>query len=346
MMGSKFSSNVVLAKARAMFGKGLHDEQYAELLNCQTVSEVALYLKNKTDYKEVLSSLNEANVHRGYLESLLKRKFFNKIALLCRYESSIGKYFSSFVIFQFEVEQIMHSLMFLLSGVAGDYLYTMPLYFNKSTKIDLMSLSQMKNFDDFLEAIKKTKYFALLKPFKPEKLEDLDLTGLENVMYSELYTELFENIEKNIKGRARKELLDMLTSFIDTKNFVRIIRMKKYYHSSNEEIYKALLPCGSMSTRFTQSLVEANDVNDVFKIMRQTSAGKRICDVPYVYIDELTNKIKFQKSKKYMRFSVNASVILFAYMFLLDIEISNIINIIEGIRYNIPNSEIKKMLTF
>ena len=317
MMGSKFSSNVVLAKARAMFGKCLHEDQYNDLLNCQTISEVALYLKNKTDYKDVLSSLNEADVHRGYLESLLKRKFFNKIALLCSYESSIGKYFSKFVVFQFEVEQIMHSLMFLLSGVAGDYLYTMPLYFNKSTKIDLVALSQMKNFDDFLKAIERTKYFALLKPFNPEKLEDLDLTGVENVLYSELYTELFENIEKNVKGSARKELLDMLTTFIDTKNFVRIIRLKKYYNASDEEIYKALLPCGSMSTHFIQSLVEATDVNDVFKIMSQTGAGKRICDVPYVYIDDLTNKIRFQKGKKYMRFSVNAAVILFSYMFLL-----------------------------
>lgn len=345
-MGAKFSSNVVLAKARAMFGKCLHDEQYNDLLNCQTVSEVALYLKNKTDYKDVLSSLNEADVYRGYLESLLKRKYFDKIALLCRYETSLGGYFSKFVVFQFEIEQMMHSLMFLLSGASEEYLYTMPLYFNKSTKIDLVALSQMKNFDDFLKAIERTKYFSMLKPFRSDKLENLDLNGIENVLYSHLYTELFENIEKNIKGSARKELFDILSTYIDTKNFVRIIRMKKYYNVSNNEIYKVLLPCGSMSTRFIQSLVEATDVNDVFKLMSQTGAGKRICDIPYVYVDDLTNKIKFQKGKKYMRFSVNASVILFAYMFLLDIEISNIINIIEGIRYNIPNSEIKKMLTF
>lgn len=345
-MLSSFSSNVVFAKARAMFGKHFTTKEYSDLLSCQSVSEVALYLKSRTNYSDVLSGLNENDVHRGYLELLLKRKLFSELASLCRFELSIGAHFSEYIVSSFEVEQIMHSLMFLVSGVASEYLFSLPLFFNKHTKIDLVALSKMKNYDEFLKAIEKSKYFALLKPFRPKDTEQLDLSDIENVLYSDLYTALFENIEKYSHGAARKELFDMLTSYIDMKNFVRIIRLKKYYKASTKIIQKTLLPCGSMPPSLLRALVDASNEKEVFDIMKKTHLGKNLGDFSCVYLDELTQRVRYSKSFKNIRFSRSAAVVLLSYAFLLDVEITNIINIIEGVRYNVPSSEIKKMLVF
>ena len=47
-----------------MYGRRLTDKDYEDLLACKTVPEVANYLKNETVYSEILSGLNENDVHR------------------------------------------------------------------------------------------------------------------------------------------------------------------------------------------------------------------------------------------------------------------------------------------
>ena len=63
----------VLAKARAKYGKFLTERDYANLLACQSVPEVMVYLKSHTRYASVLYEINERDVHRGRLEQLLRQ---------------------------------------------------------------------------------------------------------------------------------------------------------------------------------------------------------------------------------------------------------------------------------
>ncbi len=65
------ASNVLLTKSRAMFGKRLTAQNISDLLGCQTVTEVAVYLKNNTHYAYALRNIDESNVHRGQLEAAL-----------------------------------------------------------------------------------------------------------------------------------------------------------------------------------------------------------------------------------------------------------------------------------
>ena len=61
-MLSSLSSNVVLAKARAKYGKRLKEKDYRNLLDCKSVAEVAAYLKANTDYHDVLTGINQESV--------------------------------------------------------------------------------------------------------------------------------------------------------------------------------------------------------------------------------------------------------------------------------------------
>ena len=54
-MLSSLSSNVVLAKARAKYGKRLKEKDYRNLLDCKSVAEVAAYLNANTDDHDVLT---------------------------------------------------------------------------------------------------------------------------------------------------------------------------------------------------------------------------------------------------------------------------------------------------
>ena len=56
---SSQSSNAILAKARAMYGKSLKESDYDNLIECKSVAELAAYLKQRTNYAAVMSGLNE-----------------------------------------------------------------------------------------------------------------------------------------------------------------------------------------------------------------------------------------------------------------------------------------------
>ena len=87
------SSNAILAKSRAMYGRRLTERNYTELLNCHSVNEVANYLKNRTAYADIFEGTTTTDIHRGQLETMLKKRVFDQYASLCRYEMSIGQDF-------------------------------------------------------------------------------------------------------------------------------------------------------------------------------------------------------------------------------------------------------------
>ena len=102
-----------------MYGRRLTDKDYEDLLACKTVPEVANYLKNETVYSEILSGLNENDVHRGQLETLLRKKIFYEKVSLARFDMNSEKFLSVFFINRIEIEQIKSSYHLALSVIFG-----------------------------------------------------------------------------------------------------------------------------------------------------------------------------------------------------------------------------------
>ncbi len=345
-MVSSYASNAILSKARARYGKRLTAKNYSDLLGCNDVREVAIYLKKYTNYSDVLADLNENDVHRGHLEVLLKKKIFNDFAILGRYEISIHEGLSVYLISRMEIEQIMHCLMLYCAHRTNEYIYTVPMFFNNHTHIDLPALTKIKNYDDFLQAIKLTPYYKLLKPFQPKGNELISLTMIETVLYSYLFHNTFKIVEQYKNKKTRKELKNIFNAYIDFNNLVRIIRLKKYYNPDEDYIRDSLFPYGTISNKKLESLIQAKSIDEIHSIVQTTTFGKLISGIEYDYIDELPTKVKFAKCKHFIRYSVNPPVVMLSYILLTELELSNIINIIEGIRYKLPKDEIKKMLNY
>lgn len=345
-MASSYASNAILAKALSMYGNRLSSNDYSNLLACNNVREVALFLKNYTNYSEVLTDLNENDVHRGQLEVLLKKKIFKDFAKLGRYEVSIREKLSVYIISRMEIEEILHCLMLYSSKRSEEYMHSLPIFFNKHTRIDLIALAKIKNYDDFLDCIKSTPYYKILKPFKPRHGEIINLTMIETALYTYLFSKTFKIINEYKSKKTRNELNDIFNTYIDFNNIVRIIRLKKYYTPDKDYIVDSLFPFGTISKKHLNSLIESESIEKIFDKLRKTSFWKKTNKFEYSYIDELPKKIRFYECKHLIRYSVNPPVVMLSYILLSQIELSNIINIIEGIRYGLPSDEIKKMLTF
>lgn len=340
-MSSRFSSNVISAKVLAMYGKRIKSIDYDNLTSCKSVSEVACYLKNETTYSRELKNIDEINIRRHELEFLVRNKLLNDLAVIGKYEFTTREIFAQYIIIKSEVELMLHILMNLLSVKREYVYYDLPDFFKVHTKLNLNLLLSINDYDDFYKFLGTTPYYKLLLKLKPNlPTERINLSKVEQILYNYLYEDFFKSID-GIKNKNTKEKLkNIFSNFIDYSNFVRIIRMHRVKNYSDF----ALLDHGTIKIEIIEKLKKAISEEDVFDIMRELPQGKKMLKIKYNYLDQLPKKMLYHKCRQAIHSTNDAAMIFLAYMFLSQIEIENVTNIIEGIRYSIPKSQIENFL--
>lgn len=343
-MLSTFSSNVVLAKARAMYGRRLVRQNYQELLACHSVNEVASYLKSRTAYSKILSGINEADIHRGQLEVLLRQKAFEDSAALCRYEISVGEHFSQYILEKAEVEQIMHSLIHLMAGSPEEYLFSMPSYLNRHSHIDLLALGRIRSFDDLLGALRHTPYYKIVSKFRPLPEQPIDYLSIESALHHYLLSHCFSIIKNETHGETRRQLEEMFGIYTDIENFTTILRLKFNYHCGPDFIRSTLLPYGMLKERHIEMILDADTPADARAAFEKSPTGRKFRNLD-VSADLLSTQAEYTVYRQKIRFSTHPCVVMLSYIFLMQIELHDITNIIEGIRYQVPSDDIASLLT-
>lgn len=337
-MSSK-SENAVLAKARAMYGRCLKDNDYRMLCDCRTVTELASYLKTRTFYGKALKNLAEGEIHRGQLEALLRQELYNDINALGRYTSDRSVDFSAFIISKLEIEQIIRFLMLLNTDRPEEYAYSLPLSFDKLTNISLVEMAKARSFEELLETLRGTKYHAILKEYAPRKVERIQIARIERALNVNNYASAIEAMSSKGGKTEQKELSDAFNSMLDFENLSRILRLKKYYGFSPEEIKAMLIPYGRLSSRSLSELCEAQTVEEVFQRAKATYMGRTIRRLPYNDSRRTTDALVNIYCKHHLRLSPNPTIVMISYVYLKEIELHNIVNIIEATRYGMAADE-------
>ena len=338
-------SYAVLAKARAKFGKFLTDRDYTNLIACQSVAEVMVYLKSHTHYASVLSEVNERDVHRGRLELLLRQYLFDEFDSLCRYDSSVSAGFSQYYVEKTEVEQIVRFMVLLNSNSTEKFIFQFPSFLSKHTEIDVYKLANAQDYNEFLEALKNTSYYDILKVFRPDRKGRLPVSDIENKLYAHILRNMNDLIRKKTKGSEQKELLTLFRTINDYSIFSRILRLKKYYNLSPEIIKTYMLPeYSSLSPRLIDKMCEAESSSEVFRIMQNTGCGRLIGKIGYKHASDITPRVQYKLAKKNIHFSNNPSVVMISFMLLSETELMNVIGLIEGVRYQHDPKTIQSLI--
>lgn len=339
------SSNAILAKSRAMYGRRLTEHNYTELLHCRSVNEVANYLKNRTAYADIFEGTTSTDIHRGQLETMLRKRVFDQYASLCRYEMSIGQDFYQYFIVRSDIDQILSCARFLSTGHPGDYLFAMPAFFNQHTKLDLYELAAVNSFDSLLAALEGTPYYDMMHLFARRAPSETNFLDMEAVFRRYLYDRLEELIQKGFQGKARKEVLSAIGLQLDMEAIVDLYRLKRMGFHSVEQIRRSVIigPVSRLRRRQFEALIEAQSAAELVKLLDATPYGGRF-PREFSYIEDAAQKLQYSRSLKDLRFSTNPSVVMLSFMFLAENEVNNITHIIEGIRYQVPAEEISRML--
>ena len=217
------TSFAVLAKARAKYGRFLSEHDYDGILACQSVPEVMVYLKTNTHFAPILSGVDEREVHRGRLETLLRQYQFNEFDSMCRYDSSVSEGFSRFVIERTEVEQLVHFMVLLNSQSTDTFIFRFPAFLAKHTEIDFERLATVNDYSTFLDVIAHTSYHEELKKYRPDNKGRLPVAHIENNLYGLIFDHMIAFINKKTKGTERQELTDIFRKLYDLKPDVIIL---------------------------------------------------------------------------------------------------------------------------
>lgn len=343
---AKTGSNAILAKARAMYGKRITRAQYDEMLHCKTVSEVAGYLKAHTHFSTALSGISETAIHRGQLEDLLRRTAFDEYNKLYRYQTGGSKDLFYYFVVEEEIIEILRMVLLLKADNAKSFILDLPGHLISRTPIDWMAVANVTSYKELIEVLEDGEYVRILKRFQPESDDStLDYVGIEHAFYTHLYERLYTMARKNYREDEANEFRALLNAKLELLNITHIYRADTYLNMPKDVLVKSLyLYYDKLTRRQLEELCDAKNQKEFMDIFQKTYYHRRYPLEQTDYFEDYADSIFYGLCRHALHFTTSSEIAFYAFLSLRRIEQSNLTNIIEGIRYQVPESEIKTLL--
>ena len=344
-MSYSSANHALAAKARAMYGKRLTFQNYKELLRKQTVNEIAAYLKQQSNYADCLSDINENLIHRGQLENIIKRQFYDEYKRMFHFIDRSERSFYNYNIIRMEVDEILNCLRFINAGRQGEYDFNPPAVLLRDSGINLHGLAKVRTFQDVLDLLKGSPYFDILKKHEVGEDNKIDTITIDTELRKFYYEKFYELIDRDLRGKTKESLKESVGMEIDLQNLMIILRLKKYFNASGEYIRSLLLPFHyRIGPDDIEKIISETDAASAWRAIIETKYGRLFKNYSFDIAEKYGEQVRYELHRKLLMFSNTAPVVVISYTQLKWSEINNLINIIEGIRYRLPPSEISKLL--
>ena len=344
------SSDLALAvEARAMFGNRLSASEYETLLQKKTVSEAASYLKNETYFSTTLSGINEKAIHREQLESLLRMDIFHRLEKLERFGGDDDQGFIYAFVMRSEIRMILSCVRYIATNdeeIRSSLIASLPIFAEKYFSFNLKRLPDVTSFSDLLDVLKNTPYEKIVYRYQTQNMEEIDYIALEHDLELELYSDTMRFLAK-YKGKETSEVLNqIIMSKAELINLSAIYRLKKYFHTPAARIQDFMLPYNCFFKQHElEDMIQNCDAQDVLdRVAKRYHRYTR--DLRFTSIEQYMQMIQFNMNHHVMEYYQDSSLVLLSYLLLGETEIQNLINIIEGIRYQIAPDRIRALLVY
>lgn len=330
-------------KIRGMKGKMLTSYDYEQMMLKRNVNEVALYLKNNTYYKEALENITSNGVHRGQLEVLLYRAVVTDALKIAKHLTGNEKKIYRYIYRKLETEDVKKMLRTLQMGQKLSELDRSTLFVSKYSNIDFDISLEATTITALVESISNTGFYRMLRPLINDK-GGMDIFTAEMVLDLYYYQKTAKQVKKMSTGKDRELLQELFGLEADFKNIFWIFRAKKYYNLSREMIHRYMIPFHyKVRNEVLNEMIEAVDMESVLKLIDLTFYGKIIdFRLERVELQFLSYMHKIQQRS--MRTEPFTIAPIIGYMYLKELEVLNITNIVEGIRYDVEPDKIHEYL--
>ena len=140
----------------------------------------------------------------------------------------------------------------------------------------------------------------------------------------------------------------MFDAMVELKNICTIYRLKKYYQMQPAHIKEHLISFTSrIPLSYYDKLLDADVSDDGDRILEHSRFRRYMDSGEWERdgnIENSTQRTMFRITRQYIHFSNSPALVFAAYMFLSELEIDNIIDIIEGLHYKLPPEDMDSML--
>jgi len=346
-MLKSFSNKAIATKARAMYGARVTAADYEELIKKRSVGEVAAYLRDNTHYRDVLSQVEAGSIHRGQLENFLRSLPYIQYQRLIAFDFGQQRFYR-YRYFRDEIQQVVNLLRYLSGKGQGqasdryDFRYDQRLV--GQTTYDLEKLVQVGSYQELLEFFGDTPYGKILRRFPPDPSGQMDLMGCERELSTYYYKGMLTIIDREFSGGARAALRENIYLSVDWENLTQVYRLKRFFHSGEDYIRGSILPFSTPSRKLIDQMIAAGTTQELHAALVKGGFPMEGREAENNFIENMVLTLREKKCRRDLRNSPYPPVVLQAYMTHLEIELEDLINIIESVRYGLPPSEIRKML--
>ncbi len=343
------SALAMVPKAKHMAAQCLTAEEYKALTRRRTVLEVVATLQNHPYFSKTLGGISQTNPHREQIEQALSKDLFYKFEKLMRYCAKDG-HFGAYFIVRCEIDEILQKLRLMGVGFSEQYILQMPGFLLSKTKLPLLKLAEAKTHEEVCSLLAGTPYFKIMQSVVPKQGEKTDYTKYEHAFESFFYDYVFKKIDEDISGKAAKETKILFSYRAEIYNLDVIFRAKAFYSKiyNYSELTNLLLPhYGVLKKKEILKLAAAKDLDEFLHIYASSKAAKIYGERSADFLNEKGTKPFIalrNKAQKMLHFSIVPETVLAALLCFADIERSNIVTVIEGVRYGLEPEKIEKFL--
>lgn len=344
-MGNITRFAAINTKVKSLEGRLLKNQDYINLLEKKTVSEVVEYLKENTFYKEDLMDVDPAHIKVDALELLFQRHIVKQYQKFTHYfNDAYRKLFNIFMV-RYQVSDLKLFLKTIVREEDMNHARNTVIYLGQHKSFDYEKISQSKTLEDAIENLHGTVYYELLKPYLNEEPEKR-LFYMEMVLDKEYFRELVDQT-KNLAAEDRKKYGEFLGKNIDLFNLQWIYRGLKFYKVSPEELINYTLKGGYyLNYRKLKDLCYTKTEDALIESMIDSKYGFLFDNRPTleIYMERRIKRYLYfllLENKKHEQMNIIEVVV---YRHLLEYEMRDVISIMEAIKYGMNSEKTKEFL--
>jgi len=335
-------AQAVNAKCRAMYARLLSRADYDTLLGYRSVQQVADYLKKETPYSYVLRKLDSNDVHRGQLEQVFKSSLYydyERLLLFCsgEYKDALQAMFSCH-----EVEDLRLIVGALCSRGHGTVSARDVTYIRHYSSLPMDALLGAENMEQFVAALAGSRYHAVLAPFASR--EGADFLAADHALDMLNYKTKLAAFKTRLTGSGRKLALGMLGEEADLENLLFIYRAKKLYRFEARDILPNLVPGRHVGAKELFEMADCGGTEELARLIARTRYRPLFPEGREEEWEALRNEKLYEAQRRNLREHGNDVGVAFSYLFLKEVDIRNIVRVVEGVRYQLPASQIAGLL--
>jgi len=339
-MSSIIRYAAVNTKIRAMEGEMLTDDDYRSLLSQPSIPDVVEYLISKTSYREAFRGIDVGSLHRGDLETILKRYAVDLLVKLGHYFQDRYRKFHRILLMGYEVEDL--KVLIRAVYTERDYINNRhPLiYIGRYGSIDFHSLAASRSFSELVERLRGTEYYPYLVPLanRNQREDQFQIEMALDLSYLSIYKKHLKLLNRD----EQTEICRIQGMRADLLNLQWIYRGKKFYNLPPEVLLNYTIGFdGHLNYRTIKDLCYSGTVEELERKMGSSrySFLFRHNSTKDIYMERRIYRYQYHRLRHMKQMGGMDILQTIIYFQLLDYEIRDIISIVENIRYGIEDPE-------